>query len=78
MMHGDEPRRTRGSRSGVRTWRPWRSECATLDEKVTALTKQLDEKVIAVSRQPADRAAGTPFEARLGQLDRLDIEIEHR
>ena len=33
----------------------WKGNCATLDEKVTDVTKQLDEKVVAISRQLAQK-----------------------
>ena len=35
----------------------WKANCATLDEKVTAATKQLDENVVAISRQRAEKEA---------------------
>ena len=64
----------------------------TLDERVTAVVRQLDEKVLAFSEQLAEaakklkageddcdslRAAGSRLQARTGQLEaRLDTEIE--
>ena len=64
----------------------------TLDERVTALARQMDDKVLAFSKQLAEavkqlkareddcdslRAAGSRLQARTGQLEaRLDTEIE--
>ena len=67
-------------------------DATSVDEKVTALARQLDEKVLAFSKQLAEaakklkareedcdflRAAGSRLQARTGQLEaRLDTEIE--
>ena len=61
----------------------------TLDERLTALVRQLDEKVLAFSKPLAEavkqlkaredslRIAGSRVQARTGQLEpRLDTEIE--
>ena len=58
----------------------------TLDERVTAVVRQLDEKVLRFSKQVLKardddcdflRAAGSRLQTRTGQLEaRLDSEIE--
>ena len=47
----------RWPRSGNTCMEAWKANCATLDEKVTAVTKQLDEKVVAISRQLTEHEA---------------------
>ena len=49
---------TRGPR--VEHARAWKANCATLDEKATAVTKHLDEKVVAISRQMGGKRRPSP------------------